>query len=556
MLARCLLFSTLATATATAAPVLPDGFERTPAYGGATFSEPVGIAFTPDGRHLIVERDGIVRVALPDGTLLPTPFIDLSAEVCGVRDLGLLGLALSPDYEIDPWVYLLYTVDPEGGGEDQYHHHFSRLTRYRPSVANPDVADMWTREVLIGSTWGDGIPSPHESHSVGTVLFAEDGSLILSSGEGAHYEFVDAGGFDAETFLPGRSDPIEDIGAYRARSLNSMAGKILRVDPETGLGLPSNPFWDGDGDSHASRIWAYGLRNPYRFTLRPGTGASSAGDGDPGTLYVGDVGWDTFEELNIVEVGGVNLGWPCYEGIEPTAYVDVTETFTGNENVLCDAPSNPENPSPPSPPAYWWSHGDGALSNPAGWRGWSSTGGVFYTGGTFPPFYHGLYLQADYVAQWIRAIELDADDDIVGWSEFGSGLGGIVGLYVEPASGDLMVVDWFDSRVHRIAFDGPIGVGSPGEAEVTTFAAERNPFRATTTLSFTLTSPASVGIRVYDVAGREVRRLVDAEYPPGRHHVVWDGTDDSGLRVAAGAYAARLTQGRTSRVVRLVRRGS
>ena len=86
---------------------------------------------------------------------------------------------------------------------------------------------------------------------------------------GAAFTDVDAGGEYPSMFLPGRIDPGEDIGAVRAQYIGSLTGKILRLDPATGHGLPSNPFWDGNPTSVRSRIWVYGLRNPYRFTLRP-----------------------------------------------------------------------------------------------------------------------------------------------------------------------------------------------------------------------------------------------------------------------------------------------
>jgi hypothetical protein len=390
---------------------------------------------------------------------------------------------------------------------------------------------------------------------VGSLEFGEDGTLLLAHGDGAHFEFVDPGGLDAPSFGPGRSDPTEDIGAFRARSLNSMAGKILRLDPTTGLGLPSNPFWDGDGSHARSRVWTYGMRNPYRFALRPGTGDSDPTEGRPGTLYVGDVGWYSFEELNIVRSGGVNLGWPCEEGDLPSpGYPGVDEVFTGNENVLCDAPSNPESPNPESAPDYWWHHGAGALSNPVGWEGYSSTAGSFYTGDTFPPSYWGAFFQADYVGEWLRVVEVDADDEIVGWSQFGERLGGIVAVHVDPATGDLLCVDWFTRRVRRISYSAPVAVEAPATPpEVTGFAALRNPFRATTTFTFTLDRAAEVTLTVHDVAGRQVRTLADRSYARGEHFVVWNGSDHAGHRAAAGVYLIRLRQGSEDRVVRVVR---
>ena len=106
---------------------------------------------------------------------------------------------------------------------------------------------------------------------------------------------------------------------FGVSSSTVICGKILRIDPMTGDGLPSNPFWDATVPRSArSRVYALGFRNPYRMTLRPGTGSHSLSAGDPGVLYVGDVGWNTVEELNVVTSAGQNFGWPLFEGYDPT----------------------------------------------------------------------------------------------------------------------------------------------------------------------------------------------------------------------------------------------
>jgi glucose/arabinose dehydrogenase len=104
------------------------------------------------------------------------------------------------------------------------------------------------------------------------------------------------------------------VGAYRAQLVGSHAGKLLRLDPITGNGVPSNPFYDpGAPRSARSRVWAMGLRNPYRFARRPESGSHDPNDADPGSLYIGDVGWDTWEDIQVATVGGRNFGWPVFE---------------------------------------------------------------------------------------------------------------------------------------------------------------------------------------------------------------------------------------------------
>src|SRR5262245_13655446 len=316
--------------------VLPAHFEALPIPG--TFVLAVDLVFAPDGTLFIVQKTGQVRVVKASGALQSQNFIDLGAEVNNDHDRGLLGFALHPGFVPDlgptSWVYLLYTVSPIPGQDLNYNENdmysFSRLTRYRAKAqSGAIVADLATREVLIGhqnadGTVPDGIASLHHSHSNGALVFGADGSLLLAAGDGAHYDFADFGGNDDAGFddfihpvtgLHGPIPAVQDSGAFRAQDVRSLAGKVLRVDPATGLGYPSNPFYDGHVVSLASRIWALGLRNPFRMAMVPGTGAADPSLGQPGVLVVGDVGLNTREEMDVC-AGGENFGWPCFESVD------------------------------------------------------------------------------------------------------------------------------------------------------------------------------------------------------------------------------------------------
>ncbi len=113
--------------------------------------------------------------------------------------------------------------------------------------------------------------------------FGTNGTLLIAAGDGASNSEVDPGGLYPNCFGTGKLDSSQDIGAFRSQWIGSLSGKILRVDPATGLGLASNPFFTGDPASVESRAWAYGLRNPYRFGVR-NNGSSDPADGNPGTL--------------------------------------------------------------------------------------------------------------------------------------------------------------------------------------------------------------------------------------------------------------------------------
>lgn len=543
--------ASLSTLAALAAASLgggpPSGFAVLDAFPEATFEAPVQVVFLPDGRAFVVEVRGVVWTILPDGTQLPTPFIDLTDEVRSGSDLGLLGVAIDPEYATSPFVYFGYTVDPNGDGVDNDPHQFTRVTRYRADALDPNVADPTSRQVLIGETWTTGMPSLSTSHSIGALRFGRDHTLLVAMGDGAHFHVVDPGGLDPEGFGPGRTDPAEDIGSFRARTLDSLAGKILRVDKETGLGLSSNPYWDGDPTSKRSRVWVYGVRNPFRFSVRPETGSLDPDAGDPGVLYVGDVGWNTYEELDVVAQGGTNLGWPCVEGpMNPPEYQEVTSTEAGNENVLCGAAPSAENPDLSSPPALYVHHTNAGASSPSGMTGVTVIGGAFYTGTTYPAEYAGRFFMADWGRGWLRSIEVTGNDVVTGWNDFLFDADGIVDVEVDPANGDIVYVAIFAGEVRRIRYVGLVDSpesstgASPGAAELA-LRVHPTPFTRSTRVGFDLPAAGAVSLHVFDSGGRLVRTLLDgSSRQSGRHALEWNGQGDSGRVLEPGVYFSRI----------------
>ncbi|WP_164019670.1 PQQ-dependent sugar dehydrogenase [Pyxidicoccus trucidator] len=384
---------------------LPGGFAQEVVVSGLAF--PTAFAALPDGRILIAEKAGVVRL-FEDGELRPTPFIDLREQVNAHHDRGLLGLAVDPAFATNGYVYLLYTYDDDA--DDDPGPKTARLARY---TAEGDTAAPSSERVLLGTVVGnscndfphgtDCIPSDSASHSVGNVRFAPDGTLFATLGDGARFDGV-------------------DDDALRAQDLHSLAGKVVRITP-LGEGLPSNPFWTGDAGANRSKVWAYGLRNPYRFNLRP----------DTGTPYLGDVGWGTYEEINVAS-SGANLGWPCYEGpFRQPGY----ET-----RMVCQALYG-RGPSAVKPPLYVWGREAGR----------TSTGGAFYTGAAYPAEWRGAYFFGDYSAQWIRALRVDADDNLIPDSvaTFATDVGGLVGLDVGPDS-NLFIVDILAGELRRLRY--------------------------------------------------------------------------------------------------------
>ena len=496
---------------------LPPGFRDDPVPG--PWEVAIGATFDASGRLFVWEKSGRVWV-VADGVASTTPLIDLSEEVGDWSDHGLSGFALDPDFETNGWVYLLYVVDrhhlvhfgtPQyDPTADDYHAvTVGRIARYQATAQSGlSVVDPGTRTVLLGEDFASGFPICG-AHGLGSLVFGEDGTLLASCGDGSLAEFQEPSCVDA-----GILQPKEDIGSKRSQLVDSLNGKILRLDPATGDGVSSNPYYDASSPRSArSRVWALGMRAPFRFTLRPGTGNADPAVGDPGTLYVGDVGAGSFEELSILPQGGLNLGWPFWEGmdvhlpawLQPTLNLDAPNPLFGQsvpgggvctaehltfQDLIVEDSLNPVSwPNPcdgavPIPASlgnhsHWrptldWGHFTGPTRvrayDPAG-EAWAaplgapgnpvqgenfpgncSIGGAWYTGDAFPAQYQDTYFHADFGANWIHNFVFDEQDDPVLLAPFAQAVENVVALVTHPSDGSLYYVSGKQS-VRRIAYD-------------------------------------------------------------------------------------------------------
>ncbi|MBS1608839.1 MAG: PQQ-dependent sugar dehydrogenase [Bacteroidetes bacterium] len=319
---------------------LPAGFSISDI--GSDWNQAIGAAFTKDGKKIFVwEKAGKVYVCNWDATSQTyikqaTPVLNISPEVGDWRDHGLLGFTLDPNFDNNGLIYLLYVVDRHylmnygtaaysDATDDYYKATIGRVTRYKTmtDASGLITADLSTRNILIGETKTSGIPILYESHGMGSLVFASDGTLLVSAGDAASYDGDDTGSLAVTYYQQALADgiirPEENVGAFRAQMINCLNGKILRIDPVTGNGIPSNPFYlPAQPRAARSRVWTIGLRNPYRITVKPNSGSTNPATGDLGEIYVGDVGFGTFEEINIINKAGQNCGWPVYEGLTTT----------------------------------------------------------------------------------------------------------------------------------------------------------------------------------------------------------------------------------------------
>jgi glucose/arabinose dehydrogenase len=385
--------------------------------------QPVGLTWAPDGRIFIWQESGVVRI-FKNGTLLATPFLDISARVNTVNDRGLLGLALDPNFATNGYVYLLYTYEPNGNPNDTAPK-TARLTRVQANLANPDVVLANSEIILLGSigtapcsqypAGSDCIGNDSVEHTVDSLRFGPDGKLYVSLGDGASSNFT---------------DPL----ALRSQDLNAYNGKLLRINSD-GTAPTDNPFYENNNPtSIKSKVYAYGLRNPYRFGIHPTSGE----------VMIGDVGWLTYEEIN--RGRGANFGWPCYEGNDPQSQYQAA--FAQCRALAASAVTKP---------LHVYSHTDTQAF------GGAAIGGPYYTATQYPAQYRGNYFFGEYVGQYINRIIFDANNNVSSVVRFASNLGGIVSLEQGP-DGALYYIELVSGQVRRLRYTSasstPVAVAS------------------------------------------------------------------------------------------------
>jgi glucose/arabinose dehydrogenase/PKD repeat protein len=439
------------------AATLPPGFQDTTVISATTgLVHPTVVRFAPDGRVFVAQKSGRIFVydSLTDTT--PTLFADLSAKVHDYWDRGMLGLALDPQFPSRPYVYVLYTYDhilgdtgapprwsdacptPPGPTENGCvaSGRLSRLTASGSVMTGPE-------QVLI-EDWC----IQYVTHSVGSLNFAPDGSLYVTAGEGASSTFNDYGQVGNPCGDPpgpagtNLTAPTAEGGALRSQDVRtpsdptSLHGAVLRVDPDTGLGVAGNPF-SGAG-ANAARIVAYGLRNPFRATFRPGTSE----------LWVGDVGSNLWEEINRMSAPtGANFGWPCYEG------ANKMPSFDSLNVNLCESLYSAGSGAVVAP-FLRYNRNAVVVGEPCPAGGSSVSGLAFGTSATnYPAPYGRALFFGDYTRRCIWAVPTDADGLPV-WANTQVLVAGAqwpVDLVIGPG-GDLYYVGFESGNVHRITY--------------------------------------------------------------------------------------------------------
>jgi glucose/arabinose dehydrogenase/PKD repeat protein len=453
---------------AAASAATPPNFQESTAFSGLT--SPTAVRFASDGRVFVAEKSGLIKVfgSLSDSTA--TVFADLRTQVHNFWDRGLLGLALHPNFPTTPHVYVLYTYDkdpfsptvprwgmpgatsdpcpnPPGANSDGcvVSGRLSRLT------ASGDVM-TGTEQVLI-EDWCQQYPS----HSQGSLAFGQDGNLYVSSGDGASFTFTDYGQDGDPTNPCGdppvpaggvQAPPTAEGGALRSQDVRSLSdptgldGTVLRVDPDTGAGVPGNPLFDSS-DPNTRRIMATGLRNPFRFAIRPGTNE----------LWIGDVGWISSEEINRLPAHQArNFGWPCYEGTGHQSGYDSANLSLCEQLYSSTGTAGNLVSGTPTAPYFEYDHAAEVVPGESCPTGASAiTGLAFYTGNTFPGNYEDALFFADYSRDciWVMHAGANGLPDVGTLATFVSGAANPVDVQIGP-DGALYYPDFIGGTIRRI----------------------------------------------------------------------------------------------------------
>lgn len=436
------------------------------AFPQLSFDHPVDFQAPGDGsgRVFVVEQPGrIYRFENSGSVSSKDLFLDLTSTVLYGGEQGLLGLAFHPDYASNGFFYVDYVADNPRR---------TVIARYKVMDGDPTQADPASEQVLLE------IDQPYSNHNGGQLRFGPDGYLYIAMGDGGSGGDPQGNGQDPSTLL----------------------GAILRIDvdnPENGMnyGIPAdNPFKDNQ-QGYREEIFAYGLRNPWRFSF----------DSQTGELWAGDVGQNQYEEIDLIE-SGKNYGWNIMEGMHCYS------------SSSCDQ-------SGLTLPIYEYTHDTGI----------SITGGVVYRG-TSVSGLGGYYLYSDYGAGNVWGLEYDGQTVTSNRVLFSVSSPTAFGT---DSNGEVYICS-FDGNIYKVTGALPTGLPSQG-ALPRRFQLHQNypnPFNPATLIPFDLDQPALVRLDIYTVLGRHLERILERRFSAGRHSVNFDASE-----YASGTYIYALKVG-------------
>lgn len=435
------------------------------AFSSLSFSSPVDLQRPDDGtnRIFIVEQQGIIKVFNNDISVSSAKtFLNISDSVLSGGELGLLGLAFHPDFKNNGYFFVDYTKNNPRR---------TVISRFKISNTNPDSADRNSEVILIEQS------QPYSNHNGGQIAFGPDGYLYIGFGDGGS-------GGDPEN---------------RAQNLKTFLGKILRIDVNSANGnlnysIPStNPFINNI--NALDEIYAYGLRNPWRFSF----------DISTGTLWCGDVGQNLWEEIDTIKSGG-NYGWRIMEGNH------------------CYNPSNCSNAGLELP-IWEYSHSSGNCS---------VTGGYVYRGDQSSPIY-GKYIYGDYCSASIWALSYTGINPNSPVNDFLFKAPSNILSFGTDANNDLYVL-CANGKIYKFVF-APNNVDDKNIDPNNYYLLQNypNPFNPSTKISYNIPERSRVKIQIADVLGKIVATIEDTVKSKGFYETNWNAAGNT-----SGIYYIRI----------------
>lgn len=437
------------------------------AFPGLSFQEPVFLTHSNDGtdRIFVVQQNGRIRVFPNDSAATSaSTFLNITNKLSWTGgEQGLLGLAFHPQYATNGYFYVNYTAPNPLR---------TVIARYSVSQTDPNKADSLSEFVILE------IGQPYDNHNGGMILFGADGYLYVGTGDGGD-------GGDPHNYGQNRS---------------VLLGKILRINVDTttattNYGIPNdNPFKDNT-QGYKEEIWAWGFRNPWRFSE----------DRVTGRMWVGDVGQGSWEEIDLLKRAG-NFGWRCYEG---NSTFNTSGCGPASEYVF--------------PVTVYPNTGSDC----------AVTGGYVYRGQRRPELV-GHYIYGDYCSG--KVWKFNYTDSTATGDTLLINTSFLISSFGVDQHGELYLCN-HGGTIQKFA-RSTVDVHEPRRTLPTETRLEQNhpnPFNPTTAISFQLSAVSFASLKVYDLLGREVATLVNETKQPGSYEVTWDA---SGM--ASGVYMYRL----------------
>ncbi len=444
-----------------------------PAFPDIFVGQPTDIRSAGDGtdRLFVADKTGKIYVFENDPAVTSTKtFLDLTSVVITPSEMGLLGIDFHPNYSENGYFYVNYNAREDGTN-------YTRISRFTVSAEDPDVADPTSEVILLQ------FRQPFQNHDGGQIAFGPDGYLYIATGDGGS-----------------GNDPLN-----AGQDLRTLLGKILRIDvdnPDEGMayGVPeTNPF---AGNSHyMGEIYAWGLRNPWRFSF----------DSETGALWCGDVGQNLYEEIDIIEKGG-NYGWRVMEGFH------------------CFNPNNPTDPNFDCDsvsliaPVWEYDHSQGDVS---------ISGGYVYHGSRTPDL-EGRYIYADFSSGRVWALthtEESTSNVLIQDTQLNISTFGV------DEAGELYI-GGFNGKIYEIVKTSSVKDGDDDEVGSAFLdPLSPNPNRGEgTAIRYRVERSGEIAIAIVNGIGEEVLRPVEGPHVAGEY-VVRANTAD----LPAGPYFVRLT---------------